>query len=219
MKSLSPFPRVYPLTTRHLTMKEKASDLKRKFRGLSDIHVRSRRALQAAALLCSPFLLLYATFRFFGIRVNFTSSLERGFYVVSQRPSANLVEFCPEGDAASISLQRGYRTPGGTCPDGGSPLMKPIAALAGDRVEVTTNGIRVNGKLIPNSAAHFTDHRGRTLDPWPNGEYIVATGTLWVISDFNSWSFDSRYFGPIHSSIVQHKLRPLWTFHTKVPEP
>ena len=196
-----------------------ATDWWRAFRGPSDIRVRWRRAIQAASLLCAPFFLVYATFRLFGIRINITSSLQRGFYVVSQRPSANLVEFCPEGDAASISLERDYRTPGGTCPDGGSPLMKPIAALAGDRVEVTTNGIRVNGKLIPNSAAHFKDHRGRPLNPWPNGEYIVQAGSLWVVSDFNSWSFDSRYFGPIPSSLVQHRLRPLWTFHTKVPEP
>ena len=200
-------------------MKEKASDLKRQFLGLSDIHVRYRRALQAAILLCAPFLLLYATFRFVGIRVNFTSSLERGFYVISRRSSANLVEFCPEGEAAATSLERGYRTPGGTCPDGGSPLLKPIAAVPGDQVEVTTYGVRVNGKLIPNSAAHSKDHRGRPLKPWPRGKYIVPAGKLWVLSDFNSWSFDSRHFGPIPCSIVQHRLRPLWTFHTKVPDP
>jgi len=181
--------------------------------------VRSRRALQAAILLCVPFLLVYETFRFLGIRVNFTSSLERGFYVVSERPSANLVEFCPEGEAGAISLERAYRMAGGTCPDGGSPLMKPIAAVPGDRVEVTIYGIRINGKLIPNSAAHFKDHRGRPLKPWPAGQYTVPTGKLWVISDFNSWSFDSRYFGPIPCSLVQHRLRPLWTFQTNVPEP
>lgn len=196
-----------------------ATKLWRVFRGPSDIQARSRRAFRATLLLCAPFFVVYTTFRFFEIRINLTSSLERGFYIVSRRPSANLVEFCPEGEPATISLQRGYRTPGGTCPDGGSPLMKRIAAVAGDHVEVTTHGIRVNRKLIPNSAAHLKDHRGRKLAPWPNGEYIVPTGSLWVISDFNSWSFDSRYFGPISSSIVQHRLRPLWTFHTKVPEP
>jgi len=200
-------------------MKQTTSNLKRKFHGPFDLHVRSRRALQAAILLCMPFLLVYATFRFLGIRINFTSSLERGLYVVSERPSANLVEFCPEGEAGAISLERAYRMAGGTCPDGGSPLMKPIAAVAGDLVEVTTYGIRVNGKLIPNSAAHFKDHRGRPLKPWPTGQYTVPTGKLWVISDFNSWSFDSRYFGPIPYSLVQHRLRPLWTFQTKVPEP
>jgi conjugative transfer signal peptidase TraF len=196
-----------------------ATDLWRAFHGPSDIRVRWRRAFRAAFLLCAPFLLVYAMFRLFGLRINLTSSLERGFYIVSRMPSANLVEFCPEGKAAIISLERGYRTPGGTCADGGSPLMKPIAAVAGEHVEVTTNGIRVNGTLIPNSAAHFKDHRGRPLNPWPNGEYIVPTGSLWVVSDFNGWSFDSRYFGPIPCSLVQHRLRPLWTFPTKVPEP
>ena len=196
-----------------------ATDLWGAFHGPSDIRVRWRRAFSAAFLLCAPFFLVYAMFRLFGIRINITSSLERGFYVVSRRPAARLVEFCPEGEAASLSLQRGYRMPGGTCPDGGSPLMKPVVAVAGDRVEVTSNGIRVNGKLIANSAAHAKDHLGRPLKPWPNGEYSVPTGSLWVISDFNSWSFDSRYFGPIPSSLVQDRLRPLWTFHTRVPQP
>ena len=169
-------------------------------------------------VLCVPFLILDTAFRLFGIRINITSSLARGFYIVSESPAANLVEFCPEGEAARISLERGYRTPGGNCPDGGSPLLKPIAALYGDRVEVTSNGIQVDGKLIANSAAHFRDHRGRALKPWPNGKYIVPAEGLWVVSDFNSWSFDSRYFGPIPCSLVRHRLRPLWTLDTKVPD-
>src|SRR5215471_7624973 len=135
-----------------------ATKLWRVSRGPSDLRLRWRSAFRAAFLLCAPFILLYTAFRFFGVRINLTSSLERGFYIVSRKPSANLVEFCPEGDAASTSLQRGYRAQGGTCPDGGSPLMKPIAAVPGDRVEVTSNGIRVNEKLIPNSAAHLKDH-------------------------------------------------------------
>src|SRR5215469_3024883 len=190
----------------------------RNFSGHSDIRRGFRRLLCTTLVLCMPFLILYSTFRLFGIRINITSSLARGFYIVSEGPAANLVEFCPEGEAARISLERGYRTPGGNCPDGGSPLLKPIAAVYGDRVEVTNNGIQVNGKLIANSAAHLKDHGGRALKPWPNGHYIVSAGSLWVVSDFNGWSFDSRYFGPIRCSLVRHRLRPLWTFHTKVPE-
>jgi conjugative transfer signal peptidase TraF len=190
----------------------------RNFNGHSDIRRHFRRALCTTLVLCVPFLTLYSTFRLFGIRINITSSLARGFYIVSESAAANLVEFCPEGEAARISLERGYRTSGGNCPDGGSPLLKPIAAVSSDRVEVTRDGIKVNGKLIRNSAAHLTDHRGRTLKPWPNGQYIVPPGSLWVISDFNGWSFDSRYFGAIPCSLVRHRLRPLWTFATKVPD-
>src|SRR5207302_6813462 len=127
-----------------------ATKLWRVSHGPSDLRLRWRRAFRAAFLLCAPFIFLYTAFRLIGIRINLTSSLERGFYIVSRTPSANLVEFCPEGDAATISLQRGYRTPGGPCPDGGSPLMKPIVAGAGDHGEVTPNGIRANGKRIPN---------------------------------------------------------------------
>jgi len=194
-----------------------AKNFMRRFHGHFDISRRSRRALRATLFLCAPFLLLYATFRFVGIRINITSSLPRGFYIVSESPVANLVEFCPEGEAARISLERGYRTPGGNCTDGRSPLLKPIVAVSGDRVEVTNNGIQVNGKPIPNSAARFKDHRGRPLKPWPDGQYTVSAGNLWVVSDFNAWSFDSRYFGPIRCSLVRHRLRPLWTFATKVP--
>src|SRR5438477_7896707 len=168
-----------------------ATKLWRVSHGPSDLRLRWRRAFRAAFLLCAPFIFLYTAFRLFGVRINLTSSLERGFYVVSRTPSANLVEFCPEGEAAAISLQRGYRTPGGTCPDGGSPLMKPIAAVAGDRVEVTSHGIRVNGKLIPNSAAHLKDHRGRNLNLWPSGQYFVPQGWPWVFSHGNRWGFDS----------------------------
>ena len=195
-----------------------ATDSKRAFHGHSDIRRRTRRALRTTLLLCAPFLLLYTTFRFVGIRINITSSLPRGFYIVSESPSANLIEFCPEGEASTISIERRYRTPGGSCPDGGSPLLKPIAAVFGDRVEVTSHGIQVNGKLIPNSLGQLKDHRGRTLKPWPNGQYIVPAGSLWVVSGFNGWSFDSRYFGPIRCSLVRHRLRPLWTFPAEVPQ-
>src|SRR3989442_15897637 len=93
-----------------------ATKLWRVSHGPYDLRLRWRRAFRAAILLCAPFILLYTAFRLFGLRINLTSSLERGFYIVSGKPSANLVEFCPEGEAATISLQRGYRTPGGMCP-------------------------------------------------------------------------------------------------------
>ena len=190
-----------------------------KSRGPSDLQLRFRRAAQTMLFLCLPFLFLYAAFRTLSVRVNFTSSLARGLYIVSARPTANLVEFCPAGEAASLSLSRAYRVRGGSCPDGGTPLLKPVVAIPGDRVEVTQDGIRVNGKLIANSAARFRDHRGRPLQPWPCGQYNVQPGTLWVVSDFNPWSFDSRYFGPLPASLVRDRLRPLWTFPTKVPGP
>jgi conjugative transfer signal peptidase TraF len=97
------------------------------------------------------------------------------------------------------------------CPDGGEPLLKPIVARAGDLVEVTVRGIHVNGRLIPNTQARHQDSAGRPLSPWSVGSYRVMPGTVWVASSYHPRSFDSRFFGPVHLSNINNRLRPLWT--------
>src|SRR5713226_7933868 len=191
--------------------------LKFKILGSYELHQRLHRAVLWACLLASPFFLGLIAGWVFGIRFNLTPSLPRGFYITSDSPSANLVEFCPQGTAASFSLSRQYRT-AGACPDGGAPLLKPTVAFPGDQVQVSADGIRVNGQLLPNSEGRFRDHLQLPLDPWPYGTYKVEPGTVWVISSFNSYSFDSRYYGAIPESSIRHHLRPLWTFATEVPQ-
>jgi conjugative transfer signal peptidase TraF len=191
--------------------------LKFKILGSYELHQRVRRAVLWACVLASPFFLGLIAGWVFGIRLNLTPSLPLGFYITSHSSNAKLVEFCPQGNAAAISLSRQYRT-AGACPDGGAPLLKPAVAFAGDEVEVSANGIRVNGLLLPNSAGRFRDHGARPLDPWPYGIYKVEPGTVWVVSSFNSYSFDSRYYGAIPTSAIRHHLRPLWTFATEVPQ-
>ena len=88
-------------------------------------------------------------------------------------------------------------------------MLKPIVAHAGDTVEVSTYGISVNGTLLHNTAPRTTDSRGRTLTPWHLGKYVVAPGFVWVASQYNPLSFDSRYFGPILVSQIRDHLRPL----------
>jgi conjugative transfer signal peptidase TraF len=194
-----------------------SNPLKIRTLGSYELRQRFHRAILWASMLASPFFLGLIAGWIFGVRVNLTPSLPRGFYIISNSPSASLVEFCPQGAAASISLSRQYRT-AGACPDGGAPLLKPAVAFPGDQVQVSADGIRVNGALLPNSAGRFRDHLQRPLDPWPYGTYKVEPGTVWVISSFNSYSFDSRYYGAVPESSIRHHLRPLWTFATKVPQ-
>ena len=194
-----------------------SNPLKLKTPGSYELRQRLRRAVFWACLLASPFFLGLIAGWVFGIRLNLTPSLPVGFYITSRSRDANLVGFCPQAAAATISLSRQYRT-AGACPDGGAPLLKPAVAFAGDQVEVSANGIRVNGQLLPNSAGRFRDHLQRPLDPWPYGTYKVEPGTVWVISSFNSFSFDSRYYGAIPEASIRHHLRPLWTFATEVPQ-
>jgi conjugative transfer signal peptidase TraF len=145
-----------------------------------------------------------------GVRVNVSRSLPLGVYVRTKDSSAQLVEFCPAEPFAAESSSRGYRTHGTACPDGALPVLKPVVAVAGDRVVLTADGLRVNGRLLQQTAPLYRDAAGRGLRPWPFGSYLVEQGTVWVASTSNRGSYDSRYMGPIRVNQIRARLRPLW---------
>lgn len=153
---------------------------------------------------------IFQTFRLCGIRINTSPSLPVGLYLVTADTRANLVEFCPAEPFATLALRRGYRDRG-VCTDGGAPLLKPVVAAAGDFVELSTLGISVNGVLLPKTAPLSKDAKGRVLEAWPSGRYPVAPGTVWVSSSYDPRSFDSRYFGPIPTTAIRHRLRAFLT--------
>jgi conjugative transfer signal peptidase TraF len=165
-----------------------------------------RLALIAAAVTIGTFQLCGLV----GLRINASASLPVGLYVASSDPQANLVEFCPAEPFASFAISRGYRDEG-TCRDGATPLMKPVVAHARDVVELSGQGITINGRLLPNTAPQKVDSQGRPLTSWPFGRYIVAPNTVWVVSSHHPRSFDSRYFGPIPTSAIRDHVRPLLT--------
>ena len=145
-----------------------------------------------------------------GVRLNLTGSLPLGLYRLSAAADANLVEFCPPEPISRLSVARQYRNPG-NCPDGDNPLMKPIVARPGDVVVLSKSGLQVNGKLLRNTAPRSEDSKARPLLHYPFGTYPVSSGTIWVASSYHPLSFDSRYFGPIPTTIVRHRLKPLLT--------
>jgi len=152
-----------------------------------------------------------ATVEIAGLRINTSYSLPLGIYVVTSDSSAHLVEFCPVQPFSVESTERGYRTHGTACSDGGVPLLKPVVAVPGDRVLLSADGIRVNGRLLPETAPLYRDAAGRRLHPWPFGSYVVEKGAVWVASTYNHGSYDSRYMGPISVTQIRARLRPLWT--------
>ncbi len=170
--------------------------------------MRLGRCSTVAFLILAPVVLLFWVGSAFGIRLNTSPSLPFGLYRVTDDSTAPLVEFCPAEPVASFANARGYRQTG-SCPDGGTPLMKPTVARAGDVVEVTAAGVRVNGNLLPNSVPRARDTGGRPLTSWPAGKYTVRPGTVWLISDYHARSFDSRYFGPVSVTLIKDHLRPL----------
>ena len=142
-----------------------------------------------------------------GLRINGSPSLPVGLYLVTAHSDSNLVEFCPPQLFAELANARGYRE-AGSCPDGGAPLLKPIVAHAGDIVEVSREGIAVNGHLLPNTAPLKNDTRNRPLTAWPSGRYTAGPDSVWVASSYNARSFDSRYFGPVEVRSIRYFVRP-----------
>lgn len=173
---------------------------------------RAKRLLKLGQFFLWPTLAVFFAGTL-GVRLNGSASVPIGLYVVSSDPQAHFAEFCPPEPFGSLSVERGYRRRSADCPDHGEPLLKPIIARGGDLVEVTVQGIRVNGSVIPNTQARVEDTMRRPMSSWPVGFYRVAPGTVWVVSSYNSRSFDSRYFGPIHLTDIKNRLRPLWTVY------
>lgn len=136
-----------------------------------------------------------------GWRINHTPSLPMGLWrvrpVVGPILVGQIASFCPpDSDVFRLARQRGYLN-AGACPGGFEPMLKPVVAVAGDYVEITAGGVAVNGHLVGNSAALHRDSQGREM-PWlAPRSFVVAEGELWLISSYNSRSFDSRYFGPL----------------------
>ena len=122
----------------------------------------------------------------------------------------DVVSFCPpDTPAFREARQRGY-VGSGLCQGGYEPLLKPIAAIEGDRVTRTEQGIRINGRLIANSKSLVSDLEGRTLPSAGANDVIVAKDEVWVISSYNPLSFDSRYFGPVPISKIEGLARPVF---------
>ena len=148
-----------------------------------------------------------------GVRLNIASnSLPPGFYRIVPAGQGSDLLICPTGIAESVSIGRGYRPKGAGCGDGYAPLLKPISARYGDTVTVSGSGIAINGRSLSNSKQYAKDALGRPLPLVPEGTYPVLPGTVWVISSYNRFSFDSRYFGPIRLDERVRYANPLWLF-------
>jgi conjugal transfer pilin signal peptidase TrbI len=89
----------------------------------------------------------------------------------------------------------------------GTLLVKRLAGLPGDLVEVTAAGVRVNGQLLADglalagklghAAADFTRHYRV-----PQGQFL-ALGT-------DPSSLDGRYYGPLPQSRIRGRARVLF---------
>lgn len=117
-----------------------------------------------------------------------------------------MIWMCPPSTVAVVKrLADDGALPYGPCPDSNvARLLKPIQALPGDTVQISHGyPAEVNGVPLSNTVA------SETLPAWPDGEYTVKPGEVWVFSSYSNKSFDSRYFGPVSITLVKGEAVPL----------
>lgn len=127
---------------------------------------------------------------------NASASSPIGLYRVAPPEGAgvgDLVVAWPPDAARALGAERRYLP-------GNVPLVKRVAAGAGDRVCAIGKAILVNGRL--QTLRRRRDPSGRAM-PWWSGCELLVPGDLLLLSPDAPQAFDGRYFGVSkHNQIV-----------------
>src|ERR1700678_2314582 len=119
-----------------------------------------------------------------------------------------VVAVCAPDKAADLGRRRGYLSTA-PCPRDTEPLLKIVAGVPGDDVDVSGLGVAINGCALTNSAPLAFDQSDRRMLAWPSERYRLRPNQLWLFAD-NPRSWDSRYWGPARVPDVLAKAKPLF---------
>ena len=184
-------------------------------------HRTTRRDFAMLAAILSGVGGATVVWRRSGLVFNHTASMPIGFYridraqrVPSRNPPPQLargatVVWCLPEALVCEARKRGYLVRG-SCPGDAEPMLKVVAAVAGDTVVVDSAGMQVNGRRLPNSRPLRLDSRGLRLSGVAYGTYVVPPDTAWLWSPHHALSFDSRYFGGVPLSGLVGFASPVW---------
>lgn len=86
------------------------------------------------------------------------------------------------------------------------PILKHVAAVAGDQVCTANDRLEINGRV--RATILLQDRRGVALPRW-DGCRRLGDGEVFVFSDRIPNCFDSRYFGPVNRAEIVGVFRPL----------
>jgi conjugative transfer signal peptidase TraF len=195
---------------RNTVLRKSVSVTKLSFPVLSMPSRIARAAVFAAFGLMALAFFCYAS----GLRINTTGSIPVGVYWMTDRAIAKgeYVIFCPPQSALfDEARERGY-IGAGFCPGGYGFMMKRVAAMGGDVVTSTEEGVGVNGKLLPASVPLKADKAGRAILRYRINDYKLGESELLLMSDGNITSFDGRYFGIVDVSQVRGVVGPVIGF-------
>jgi conjugative transfer signal peptidase TraF len=162
----------------------------------------TKRKTVVLATLASviPFF-LYLWVMGYTIVVNYTESMTPGLYLMQPLQTlkkGTLVGACVPRQYAKVFLERGYLPPSERCPGGTMPLLKPIAALSGDEIQMSTM-VQINGSDVANSRILSHDSKGEPMPRPPTSwHHRLGDDEFFLLSTRVPRSLDSRYFGPVH---------------------
>lgn len=111
-----------------------------------------------------------------------------------------LVAVAPPERLAHWLSTRGY------LPEG-VPLLKHVAAKAGQRTCRIGDAVSVDGRRV--AIARARDGQGRPLPVW-QGCRTLRSGELLLLNPAHPDSLDGRYFGPLPASAVIGRATPLY---------
>ena len=100
----------------------------------------------------------------------------------------------------SLAAERGY------LPES-VPLVKRVAATAGDAVCVRDHAVSIDGRHVADQLV--ADPESRPLPAWTGCRALGPDEIFLLMADVPD-SFDGRYFGPIPANAIIGKLVPLW---------
>jgi conjugative transfer signal peptidase TraF len=147
-----------------------------------------------------------------GLVWNASASAPIGLYAVRpmHRPVRGvLAVITPPASLAQFAAERHYLPLG-------VPLIKPVEATGGHTVCRSDLTITIDQRAVGRALAR--DGHGRPLPVW-QGCRTLGPGEIFVMNATVRDSFDGRYFGPLPTSAVLGRARPLWTDPSPHPSP
>jgi conjugative transfer signal peptidase TraF len=134
---------------------------------------------------------------------NASASSPTGLYYVGDLRGVapgNMVVAWPPDEARRLGAQRRYLPLN-------VPLVKRVAAVAGDRICAVGEAITINGRV--ETQRRTADGAGRPM-PWWGGCENLREGDLFLLAPGVPDSFDGRYFGITRAPEVIGSARLLW---------
>lgn len=174
------------------------------------LHARIWRVLKPTLLAVVLFYVILGVYKArvpVGLSWNTTPSIPLGLYVSLQYKGAPLEHgdlVCFRYAPPAWAVEREYAPLG-------LRLCKPVAAMAGDSVQVEGNRV-----IVSTANGKSSEYKLQTLDtkgrPLPQNALTsgqLGPGQLLLIADYRPNSLDSRYLGLISQSQVTHRVWPL----------